>query len=83
MKSLGEYMSESYMMIVIEDKEEGIFTVSFPELKGCLTCVSDKSKIMYMAEDAKREWFKACMEDGIPIPEPSIEKWLRMQEVSR
>lgn len=24
-----------------------------------------------MIEDAKREWFTACLEDGTPIPEPS------------
>lgn len=36
MKTLNDYMSMSYRMEVVEDKTEGGFVVSYPDLPGCL-----------------------------------------------
>ena len=38
MKTLNDYMAMSYRMEIIEDKEEGGFVVSYPDLPGCVTC---------------------------------------------
>ena len=38
MKTLNDYMSMSYRMEVVEDKTEGGFVVSYPDLPGCITC---------------------------------------------
>ena len=38
MKTLDDYMAMSYRMEIIEDKEEGGFVVSYPDLPGCVTC---------------------------------------------
>ena len=38
MKTLNDYMSMSYRMEVVEDKTEGGFAVSYPDLPGCITC---------------------------------------------
>jgi len=34
MKSMNEYMELSYRMEIAEDKEEGGYVISFPELPG-------------------------------------------------
>lgn len=41
--------------------------VTFPELKGCITCGNSIEEAIANAEDAKREWITACLEDGIEI----------------
>lgn len=38
MKTMNDYMEMSYRMEIIEDKEEGGFVVSYPDLPGCVTC---------------------------------------------
>jgi antitoxin HicB len=63
-----ELMSRPYRMELIPDKEEGGFTVYFPELTGCLSCGETREEALANAADAKRVWFEACLEDGIPIP---------------
>lgn len=34
-------MIETYPMLVIEDPVEGGYTVSIPDLPGCITCAND------------------------------------------
>ena len=70
-KDLDYYMGLSYRIEVIEDKEEGGFALHCPELPGCITCAETISQGFEMIEDAKKCWFEACLEDGIPIPEPN------------
>lgn len=38
MKTLNDYFTMNYRMEIVEDKDEGGFVVSFPELPGCITC---------------------------------------------
>ena len=38
MKTLSDYMAMSYRMEIVEDKDEGGFVVSYPDLPGCITC---------------------------------------------
>lgn len=38
MKTLNDYMELSYRMEIVEDKDEGGFVVSYPDLPGCITC---------------------------------------------
>ena len=70
-KSLDYYMGLSYKIEVVEDKEEGGFALHHPELKGCITCAETLEQGYRMLSDAKRCWLEACLEDGIPIPEPA------------
>ena len=70
-KDLNYYMGLNYKIEVIEDKEEGGYAFSCPELKGCVTCADTIQKGIEMIEDAKKSWFTACLEDEIPIPEPT------------
>ena len=67
---LDEYMSLPYTMNIFPDNEEGGYTISFPDLPGCVTCVDSLDDIKRMAEDAKRAWFRAAIEDGVEIKSP-------------
>lgn len=68
---LEKYMSLHYYMKIIEDPNEGGYVASYPDLPGCLTCGETLEEVVKNAEDAKREWLLAAMEEGIDIPEPS------------
>jgi len=70
-KDLDYYMGLNYKIEVTQDKDEGGFALQCPELRGCITCADTIEDGFKMIEDAKRCWFTACLEDGIPIPEPS------------
>lgn len=71
MKTLEEYMRLPYRMEIVEDTEEGGYTISFPELPGCLTCADTMEQAMENAKDAKRTWLIAAIEERIAIQEPS------------
>ena len=68
---LEKYMSLHYHMKIIEDPNEGGYVASYPDLPGCLTCGETLEEVVKNADDAKREWLLAAMEEGIDIPEPS------------
>ncbi len=68
--TLNEYMELPYRMEVVPDKEEGGYAVMFPELPGCMTCGETLEEAVSSAENAKREWLLAALEEGQEIPEP-------------
>ena len=70
MKTLNEYLALPYRMEIVEDRDEGGYVVSFPELPGCITCGETVESAVANAEDAKREWITSALEDGITIREP-------------
>ena len=70
MKTLNDYIAMNYRMEIVEDKEEGGYVVSFPELPGCITCGETIEAAVANAKDAKKEWFAAAIEDGIEIHDP-------------
>lgn len=70
MKTLNDYMAMSYRMEIVEDKDEGGFVVSYPDLPGCITCGETIEKAVANASDAKKEWIEAALEEGININEP-------------
>lgn len=70
MKTLNDYMAMSYRMEIVEDKVEGGFVVSYPDLPGCITCGETIEAAVVNAVDAKREWVEAALEEGIEIQEP-------------
>ena len=66
------YMSLSYRIEVVEDKEEGGFVLYCPELRGCITVADDIQTGFEMLKDAKKAWFGACLEGNIPIPGSTV-----------
>ena len=66
-KSLDEHMNIPYRMDIIEDKDEGGFVVSYPELPGCVTCSETIEGAIANALDAKKTWLEAALEERIEI----------------
>ena len=76
MKTLNDYLTMSYRMEIVEDKDEGGFVVSYPELPGCITCGETIERAVENAADAKKAWLEAALEEGIEIHEPgSLEEY--------
>lgn len=76
MKTIDDYMNMPYKMEIVEDKAEGGFVVTYPDLPGCITCGETIESAVRNAYDAKREWLIAAIEYGIEIHEPeSLEKY--------
>ena len=48
MKIPNDYME------IVEDKDEGEFVVSYPELPGCITCGETRESAVVNALDAKK-----------------------------
>lgn len=71
MKRIDEYMKLPYKMEIVEDLEEGGYVISFPDLPGCITCGDTIESAISNANDAKKEWLLAAMEEGIDIYEPN------------
>jgi len=70
MKNLEYYLHLPYKMELIPDLEEGGFVVAFPELPGCLTSGETMEMALKNAQDAKRAWLEAALEEGITINVP-------------
>lgn len=76
MKTLNDYLKLQYAFMMVEDQEEGGYTIYYPDLPGCITCGETADSAIKNAEDAKKEWMIAALEQGIEIPEPnSIDKY--------
>ena len=54
MKTLNDYLAMSYRMEIVEDKDEGGFVVSYPELPGCITCGETIERAVENAADAEK-----------------------------
>lgn len=68
-KDLKYYMGLPYRVEVVEDKEEGGYALSCPELPGCMTCAETIEEGFRLLEDAKRTWLTSALENDLEIPE--------------
>ena len=71
MKTLEYYLGLPYKLEIVPDTEEGGYVTSYPELRGCLTCGDSIEAVAANAEDCKREWLVAALEEHLEIPEPA------------
>ena len=72
MKTVEEYMKLPYKLEIIPDTEESGFVASYPDLPGCITCGKTIADAVANAEDAKKAWLSAAVENNIQIAEPQI-----------
>ncbi len=70
MKTLEEYMKLPYRLEIVPDTEETGYVASYPELHGCFSCGETVLEAINNAEDAKKEWLSAAIEENIDINEP-------------
>ncbi|MGC3788717.1 type II toxin-antitoxin system HicB family antitoxin [Priestia aryabhattai] len=59
--------------------EDGV-SVSFPDLKGCLTCGNDLKEAIEMAQDALGGYLLVSKMDNDDIPAPSPVKTIQVPE---
>ena len=64
MKTLNDYLAMSYRMEIVEDKDEGGFVVSFPDLPVCISCGETVESAVANAMDAKKEWLAVALEEA-------------------
>ena len=67
-------MEEYYPVKIIEDTEEGGFTIYLPDCPGCVTCCERWEDIPATIADAQREWLEAVTEN-ITSPDPDEEEF--------
>lgn len=56
----NDYFAMNYRTEIVEDKDEGGFVVSFPELPGCITCGETVESAVANALDAKKSSSFPC-----------------------
>lgn len=67
-------MEEYYPVKIVEDTEEGGFTIYPPDCPGCVTCCERWEDIPATIADAQREWLEAVTENITP-PDPDEEEF--------
>ena len=72
MKNLNDYLAMPYRMEIVEDKDEGGYVVSFPDLPGCIACGETIESAVANGADAKKAWWEAALEDGLNLSETEI-----------
>ncbi|RHM29675.1 type II toxin-antitoxin system HicB family antitoxin [Blautia obeum] len=73
-RKITYYIEEYYPVKIVEDTEEGGFTISLPDCPGCITCCQHWEDIPAMIADAQREWLEAVTENITPPIEEQQEK---------
>ena len=67
----SEFDGDSEGMEIVEDKDEGGYVLSYPDLPGCMTCSDSLDDLLELAKDAKETWILGMLEDEKEIPLPS------------
>ena len=73
-RKITYYMRPWYPVTIIEDTEEGGYTVTLPDCPGCVTCCQNWEDIPATIEDAQKEWLEAVTENATPPTEEASEK---------
>ena len=71
-REITYYMEEYYPVKIVEDTEEGGFTITLPDCPGCVTCCERWEDIPATIADAQREWLEAVTEN---ITDPDEEEF--------
>ncbi len=67
-KQADAYMRLAYAMEIVWD--EDYWAATFPELPGLVAAADTWDTLEQKIEDAKRSYFEAALEAGLPIAEP-------------
>lgn len=68
------YMLPEYPVTIIEDLEEGGYTITLPDCPGCVTCCDRWEDIPAAIADAQKEWMEAVTENTTPPAEEQQER---------
>ena len=61
---LSNYMTTSYRMEIVEDKDESGFVVFYPDLPGCITCGETIESAVANVLDAKQVWLEEYFQNN-------------------
>ncbi len=64
-------MAKYYFPAIFDQDNENGFTITFPDLPGCITEGSKMDEAVYMAKDVLAGFLYGMEEDGEQIPAPS------------
>lgn len=73
-REITYYMEEYYPVKIVEDTEEGGFTITLPDCPGCITCCQKWEDIPATIADAQKAWLEAVTENATPPAEERQEK---------
>nr|WP_296157897.1 type II toxin-antitoxin system HicB family antitoxin [uncultured Blautia sp.] len=73
-REITYYMEEYYPVKIVEDTEEGGFTISLPDCPGCITCCQHWEDIPATIADAQKAWLETVTENVTPPVEERQEK---------
>ena len=64
-------MAEYVYPALFHPNDDGSYTITFPDLTGCISEGKSLPNAMYMAQDALTQWLSVAIEIGIEIPSAS------------
>jgi len=67
-----------YPAIFKENSDKG-YTITFPDLPGCITYGEDAADALLMAKDAACGWLLDELEDGNTLPKPSAPEKIKLK----
>lgn len=79
MKNKSEYKDKYVYLAIFDYADDGI-SISFPDLKGCLTCADTDEQALLMAEEVLGLWMENLEAEYEIIPEPSELKNIKLKE---
>lgn len=71
---------EYYYPAVFSVNEDGSYTITFPDLHGCISEGKSLPNAMHMASDALTQWLSYLAEKGRPIPKPTAPQKIKFSE---
>lgn len=70
-QTLEQLKAEKYPVKIFFDENDGVYVAEYLDLPGC-SAYGDTVEDAYRgAEEAKAEWLRVTLEQGLPIPKPS------------
>ena len=64
-------MSKYFYPAVFHPNVDGTYTVSYPDLPGCITEGKSLENAMHMAQDVLTQWLEVSIQQGMEVHAPS------------
>lgn len=64
-------MAEYVFPAVFHPNDDGSFTITYPDLPGCISEGKSLANAVHMAQDALYQWLGYLISKGTPVPDPS------------
>ena len=64
-------MAEYVFPAVFHPNDDGSFTITYPDLPGCISEGKNLANAVHMAQDALYQWIEYLISKSTPIPDPT------------